>query len=488
VNSQATQDIAEFAVATSLGDIDEKTQDAASRVVMDTIGVMLAGLTSDVAPPLLTLARRSARPGPANVVGLDICVPAELAAMVNGTLGHALDYDDVIELYPGHPSSVVIGALLASAGPAGLSGADLLTAYIVGVEAGARIGSGLGDGHYARGFHATATIGILAAVAALARIRGFSRRELQRALGIAGSFASGLRGNFGTMTKPLHSGWAARAATVAVDLVSVGFTANEDILDADRGFFATFGDDMSTTAGIKGSLGRPFVFDSPGVGLKRYPCYNGVHRAIDAAREVVQANNVSPDDVAVITCRMPPGRLQAVLYHAPTTGLEAKFSYEYVLAATVLDGSVGIESFTDAAVTRPEVVRLMERVVLIEDPACADGSGTERSRRMGSGGFMRVEIGLRSGEVYAADVARALGSPERPLSWDEVEAKFADCAAAAGVDPDEIGRAARTLRQLPAAADVTGAVRALRGRDISQPAQRSAERPLPSNAEVCGDS
>jgi hypothetical protein len=338
---------------------------------------MLAGLTSDVAPPLLTLVRRSARPGPVNVVGLDICVPAELAAMVNGTLGHALDYDDVIELYPGHPSSVVIGALLASAGAGRAIGADLLTAFIVGVEAGARIGIGLGDGHYARGFHATATIGILAAVArpwrksavlpkGAAAGAGHSRIVRQRA---AGQF--------------WHHDQAAaqRLGRAGRDC---GGRSRQRRLHRERGHpgcrprvLATFGDHMSTTAGIKGSLGRPFVFDSPGVGMKRYPCYNGVHRATDAAREVVQANNVSPDDVAVITCRMPPGRLQAVLYHAPTTGLEAKFSYEYVLAATVLDGSVGIESFTEAAVSRPKAVRLMKRVVLVEDPVAR--TGAERS-------------------------------------------------------------------------------------------------------------
>jgi 2-methylcitrate dehydratase PrpD len=462
VSSHATESIAEFAVATSLSDISHKTRDAAGRVIMDTIGVMLAGLTSDVAPPLMALARRSACPGPPNVIGHDFAVPAELAAMINSTLGHALDYDDVIEMYPGHPSSIVIGALLASGRPAALSGPDLLEAYIVGVEAGARIGSGLGDGHYGRGFHATSTIGILAAVVALAVNRGLSRQETQWALGIAGSFASGLRGNFGTMTKPLHSGWAARGATVAVDLASLGFTANEDILDVGRGFFATLGDDRSTTAGIRASLGQPYVFDSPGVGLKRYPCYNGVHRAIDATREVVRAHSVSPDDVDAVTCRVPPGRLQAVLYHSPVTGLEAKFSYEYVIAAAILDGTVGIDSFTDAAVTRPEAVRLMKRVTVVEDAAVADDSGTERSRRMGTSGFMHVTVTMRSGEEYSADVARAHGAPERPLGWEDVEAKFADCARAAGVDFGEAARAARMLRQLQEVPDIRRVISTLR--------------------------
>lgn len=458
----AAESIAQFAVATSLTDIGDETQDAAGRVIMDTIGVMLAGLTSDVAPPLLELARRSARRGPCNVIGHDLAVPAELAAMVNSTLGHALDYDDVIEMYPGHPSSIVIGALLASDEPATLSGADLLRAYIIGVEAGARIGSGLGDGHYGRGFHATSTVGILAAVVALAANGGLTKQQTQWALGIAGSFASGLRGNFGTMTKPLHSGWAARGATVAVDLASLGFTANDDILDVGRGFFATLGDDESTTAGISASLGQPYIFDSPGVGLKRYPCYNGVHRAIDAAREVVRDHPLDPDDVEAVRCLVPPGRLQAVLHHSPVTGLEAKFSYEYVIAAAILDGTVGINSFTDAAVTRPEAVRLMKRVTVEEDAAVADETGTERSRRMGTSGFMRVTIAMRSGERYSADVARAHGAPEQQLSWDDVEAKFTDCASAAGVDPGTTARAAAMIRQLPEVPDIRRVIRTLR--------------------------
>lgn len=458
MSSSATEAIAEFVAATTLEDIDDATVDAASRVVTDTVGVMLAGLTSEVAPSLLKVLDDATRSGPANVVGLGVCATPEVAAMVNGTLGHALDFDDVIEMYPGHPSSIVVGALLASASPARLDGDVLLEAYIVGIEAGARIGKAIGDGHYARGFHATSTVGIFAAVVALAKLHGLSAHQTRQALGIAGSFASGLRCNFGTMTKPLHSGWAARSATVAVDLAGAGFTANDSVLDAQRGFFAAFGDEHSDASSVAGSLGRPYVFTSPGVGLKRYPCYNGVQRAIDAAREVVQANAIEVSSIDEITCLLPPGRLQAVLYDEPVTGLQGKFSYRYVVAAAIVDGSVGIESFTDAAVNRPEVRRLMKRTTVREDPRCAGKGDQGRTKRMGTGGFMSVVVRTVDGEEHSANVARALGSPDRPLSWDEVAMKFADCAKSAGFDDSETARAGSALRSLSEEPDVRAVI------------------------------
>jgi 2-methylcitrate dehydratase PrpD len=241
-------------------------------------------------------------------------------------------------------------------------------------------------------------------------------------------------------------------------LAGIGYTANESVFEAGHGFFAAFGDEHSDASAVSGTLGNPYLFTSPGVSLKLYPCYNGVHRAIDAAREIVAAHPIDPASVESITCLLPPGRLQAVLYHHPTTGLEGKFSYEYVVAAAVLDGTVGIGSFSDEAVNRPQIQKLMSAVVLREDPACTGVGDEGRMKRMGTGGFMRVVVRTHDGEEYSADVARALGSPSRPLTWEHVEAKFGECARWAGVDDPTIVALTETLRGLPEAADVRSVV------------------------------
>jgi 2-methylcitrate dehydratase PrpD len=353
--------VAHFVRSTSLDAIPAEVRERAKRVVADTAAAIIAGSSGDVAAPLAHYLDRSRATGPSRVIGWGDAVPAETAAFVNATLGHSLDYDDVVTLYPAHPSSVVISALLASDEEVPLDGDRFLEAYIVGVEAGAQIGRGIGLGHYNRGFHATGTLAPFAGIAALAKIYSLDEKEIRRALGVGASFSSGMRRNFGTMSKPMHSGWAARSATVAVELVRVGWTANDAIFEGPDGFFAMYGDEESDLGAVAPALGVPYVYLDPGVALKKYPCCYGVHRAIDAVLEIRDA--VLPADaVERIECRLPPLGLTQLPYRFPDTGLEAKFSMEYTLGATLIDGAITLESFSEEAVRRPEVRALYGRM------------------------------------------------------------------------------------------------------------------------------
>jgi 2-methylcitrate dehydratase PrpD len=430
----ATRAVARFIGATTFASIPEPVREAARKTIADTVAVFLAGSGGDVVPPLRAYLKRNPAPGPAPVIGWGTTTTPEVAAMVNGTLGHALDYDEVTTLYPAHPSAPILAALLSCQEPAVLDGQTLVTAYAIGFEVGGQIARGLGLAHYHRGFHATGTLTLFSAVAALAKARNLTEDEICTAIGIAASMSAGMQRNFGTMTKPLHSGWAARSALVAVELASVGWTANQSILEIPRGYLALYGDERSDPAAIAPALGVPWVFISPGVSLKKYPCCWATHRAIDAVLQL--RAGLGAGQIAHLRCRMPPGAFAQLPYQRPATGLEGKFSGPYACAASMLDGEVTLGTFTDAAVARPQIAALYPGIEVVEDPACnhSDKSQGGVGEAPGEIGYVEVTATTAAGESRTARVYAPTGSPQHPMSWPEIEAKFADCARSVLMD------------------------------------------------------
>ena len=215
------------------------TLDKAKKVVVDTLSANIAGASSDVLP---VLAKYLGQDGGRHLVlGTCLRTTAENAALANGTMSAALEFDDVLSIMPGHPSAVVMAALCACDEALASSGAEIIESYAVGIQAGARIAQAMTLEHYKKGFHATGTIALFSAVASLARIARLDMATTQRAIGVAASFSGGLHGNFGTMTKPLHSGWAARNALAAVALARAGLTSSERIFETEGGFFDAYG-------------------------------------------------------------------------------------------------------------------------------------------------------------------------------------------------------------------------------------------------------
>ena len=424
----ATAAIADFITNVPARDFPRGAGDKAKKALADTFAVMLAGASAEVAPPLMRYLDTCGESGASPVLATGRSASAETAALVNGTFGHALDYDDVLTMMPGHPSVVILAAVLASLNGARVSGRALIDAYVIGIEAGGKLGLGITNEHYHRGFHATGTLGIFAAVAALARLHGMKPPAIRQALGIAASAASGLRRNFGTMTKPLHSGLAARSALTAYRLADAGFTAAPDAIEAPAGFFAAYGTDASDAEAAAAGLGKPFVIDDPGLSLKKFPCCYATHRPVDAMLTLRGKLGFDAAAVERVVCRMPPGGMQVLTYPRPATGLEGKFSLPYCLAAGALDGEYSLATFSDAAVRRREIADLYARIDAREDPACRGDAPDFERHSAGSRGFVEVEVKLRDGRSERMRVDRPPGAPGRELTWDELRTKFRDCA------------------------------------------------------------
>jgi 2-methylcitrate dehydratase PrpD len=451
----ATERVASFIAATDLADIPDDAIPKAKKAIADTFAVILAGAASEVTGPLLRYVDAARAAGDTPILATGLSANAETAALVNGTFGHALDYDDVLSMMPAHPSAVILAAVLATLDGRRVSGRALIESYVLGVEVGGKIGLGMTVGHYHRGYHATGSLALFSGLAALLKLHGADVDTARHAFGIVGSMASGLRRNFGTMTKPLHTGIAARSALTAWRLASCGFDAAPDILEAKSGLYSTLGVAESNADLTAERLGKPFVIVDPGLALKKFPCCYASHRAMDGLLALRSKLGFDAASIEKVICRMPPGGMQVLTYPRPTTGLEGKFSLPYPLAAGVLDGGYALGSFTDEAVRRDGIQRLYERIDAHEDASSRGDDPDFDKRSSGSRGFVEVEIELANGTRDTLRIDQPPGHPARELNWDDLNAKFTDCAAQAGLAPDRAQRAFQLITRLETLDDVS---------------------------------
>jgi 2-methylcitrate dehydratase PrpD len=415
--------VAEFALDTDFASAAEALFAQATRAFVDTIGVAIAARGEECFTILAETL--GATTGAATVLPTRARANAADAALLNGTAGHALDYDDVADEVRGHPSVVLVAALLALAEARGSSGRALLEAYSVGFEVACAIAAGLPVGaHYRRGWHATATVGILGAVAGAGRLLGLDRTRLLNALGIAASMASGSRQNFGTMTKPLHAGLAARDAVLATQLAANGFTADEHQLDGPLGYFAMYGVNPDTSA-VFAALEQPHVLLDRGLNVKKYPCCYGTHRMADAAL-TLRARGLAAEAVRAIDVRVEPDGTGAIIHHRPETGLQGKFSGEYVVAACLLDGAVRLRTFSDEAVGRPEAQTLLRRISIQESARPPFGEADFEHA------YATLDVTLMDGSSLRERCDIPRGDARMPLGEGDLEAKFRDCLAFSG--------------------------------------------------------
>ncbi len=412
--------LAEFVAGTVPGRIPAAARAEAKWAILDTLGVMLAGSREEVSGLVARWVRDAGGSPETTVAGWGFRAPATEAAMVNGVSAHALDYDDVSISMRGHPSAPLVPAVLALAEKLGSPGTEVIDAYVLGFEVQARLGRAIGEEHYALGWHATSTFGTIGAAAACARLLHLDADRTQAALGIAASLASGIQQNFGSMTKPLHAGWAARSGLVAASLAAAGLTADRTPLEGPRGFVRVMsGGQAPDVAALMEHLGEEWDITTAGIGVKLYPCCYATHRAVDAALEIRQSYPLTPGDVRELHVVVSPGTLLPLVRRQPQTGLEGKFSLGYCLAAALLDGAVTLDSFSDAAVRRPEARRLMDLVRVEEGGPPA---------QFPIGGSAEVRVITIAGAEHRARVEIPRGDPRRPLTREERVAKFRQCA------------------------------------------------------------
>jgi 2-methylcitrate dehydratase PrpD len=462
-----TETLARFIAATRIEDIPAAAMEKSARILTDTLGVALAGTATDAADALYRHFALADRRGAIPIIGGYTTASRETAAMVNATLGAALDFDDVLSSMSAHPSAIILGALLAHGADAPITGKQLIAAHVVAIEVGARIGQAIGLGHYDRGFHATGTLGIFCGLAALAHLLGLDVAVTRTAFGIAGSMASGLSRNFGTLAKPLHSGLAARNAVAAIALARAGFGAAPDILEARAGFFAAFGTEASRPDSEAIAPGRAWAIVDPGVSLRKFACYNANQRPMQGVLDLKRKMPFAPGELRRLECRMPPGGMQGAIYPAPATGLQAKFSLQYALAAGVLDGRYSLWTFSDEAVARPAIQALLARIRAHEIERCAGDDPHFASKSAGTRGFVEIEIELRDGRHASTRVDVAPGHPRAGLSWDEIEEKFMDCASHGGIGEGRVRHALLQLRGLPACPDIRAILDGLVGAAVN---------------------
>ncbi|HEX6436007.1 MAG TPA: MmgE/PrpD family protein [Candidatus Binatia bacterium] len=425
-----TQEVANYVFKASYKDMPTEVIPLARGFILDGLGVALAGSTDECSRIVQAHVREFGGREECAVLGTAFSAPAAKAALANGVAGHAMDYDDTQlptskEAVYGlltHPTTPVLAAILAVGEKQKISGAEFLLAYILGVEIECRIADSINPRHYQSGFHSTATIGGLGAVMAVGKILRLKENILIQALGICASMASGLRENFGTMTKPLHAGRAAENGVTAALLARSGFTAASNILEAQRGFYRAMGGGYDESK-IAGRFGRPYFMQEPGISIKPYPSGSLSHPAQDLILDLVKEHDLHASDIESLEVGTNSNVPNALIYPMPKTALEAKFSIPFCMAIAVLERKAGIAQFVDGKVRQKKIVELMKRVRLYVDDEL-EGLGFDQVRS-------RIRIKLHDGRTIEGRYDVARGHPQKPMSWTELAEKFKECASLA---------------------------------------------------------
>lgn len=418
--TEIAKQAADFIAAINPAMMPPRCIDVARMGMADCVGVMIAGANEQAPRIVAKLVATSTSNDAAPEIPSGRNLSAPDAALVNGVAAHVLDYDDVA--LAGHPSTALVPAVLAESWTLNTSGADLVSAYIAGYELWALL-QALEPGHlHDRGFHPTAMYGTLAAAAACARLHELDREQTAHAIAIAASMAAGLVANFGTMTKSFHAGRTAQSGVIAARLAKEGFTASPDVIEHRTGFLRAIS--PSGAPQINGQdvkLGSLWRMPGLGISVKRYPTCYCTHRAIDAMIDLAKDHDLKPDAVKEIRVRTGTTQMLMLRNSNPKTGLEAKFSMQFAVAAALVARRVGLSELTDEFVRRPEIVANVGKV------KCTTVDETMPDLPFAPDD--RVTVVLADGKVIEhPPVTHAKGSWERPLNRDELFEKFLDCA------------------------------------------------------------
>jgi 2-methylcitrate dehydratase PrpD len=411
-----TESIIAFLRAIRNDELPEVASGRSVRAIVDCIGVAFAGARSPAAEMLMRVVTGSPSGGTSVVIGNSVRSNPLDAALINGTSAHALEFDDTTHPGPMHSSCHLVPVILALAPIAGASGDDCLKSYVAGLEIEGKLARAMNPSHYAAGWHSTSTIGTLGAAGAASLMLDLSDEETEMCLGIAASQAAGLRANFGSMTKPLHAGQAARAGVLASLLAKEGFDASTAIFDRRWNYLSTFG--VENDLRLLDELGSPLEILNPDtLGLKPYPSCGEATSAIELALGVHGMISVGEiDTITVFTST----RAKSILVHSrPTTVEQARFSLEFCVASALISGRSDLATFSESTLRDSRVRELIDTIVHETDEALTgpDEFGC------------RLVIGYKDGSRIERSVMHALGWAERWLDDKQLLAKFEDCVA-----------------------------------------------------------
>jgi aconitate decarboxylase len=437
-----TAGLARLAVLTHEAAIAPAAIEAAKRAFIDTLGVTLAGWLE---PAVAMLAGISADGSEAHALLGGRRLSAGDAARLNGMAGHVLDYDDVA--LHGHPSVVLVPAILAEAQRLEASGGAALAAYVAGYEAWAELGWREPDSYHLASWHPTAMLGTIAATVAVAVLNRLDEAIARNAVAIAASLASGVIANFGSHAKPLQAGRAAANAVEAVRLAQAGLGGSGDALESPHGLLrgVSPGARVDTASPVRLPQGPDdWRLLAQGLSVKRYPVCYAAHRAIDGVIALRTKTGLRPADVDMVVVNLGKAPAATLRFAHPATGLEAKFSLQHNVAAALVDGEVGFAQLADAYVRRADVVELYARtrLQLVE---------TECPEQPGMALHDAVAIITRDGgRLDSGPIRYARGHARLPLSDAELDSKFLDCARHGGcADGAALLESLRRMETLP---------------------------------------
>ncbi|MDR5785488.1 MmgE/PrpD family protein [Caballeronia sp. LP003] len=426
----------------------------ATDAVIDTFACMLAGV-KETGPGRLraTLPDLSGlSSGPASVMGLDSGSAPIWAALANGTAAHAHDLDDTFLPSINHPSSVLTSSLFALAQTRGLSGAAVLDAYIIGLELHYLVARGLMRSHADIGHHTTSTVGTIAGAAACARLLGLSAHQMAHAMSLGVSMAGGIKGQAGSMAKPLHAGLAAQHSVQGALMAEKGFEGRLEVLDGEWGYLQVCGgpDAQGWSAEMFAEIGKTaLAIESKGLMVKRYPCCASTHRVLDSLLELRDEYGFREADVEHITATVPMGNYRNLTYHKPQTQHQAKFSMEYTMAVALLHGNVALADFDSAVINSAEVANVLPRMEMKARAAGAEKFNAEIVPPH------TVTVQLRDGRVLERDRIHAKGTLFDPLSDADRWNKFLSCGAAV-LNDAELKHAYDVLSELRSTPNMRG--------------------------------
>ncbi|MCE8514975.1 MmgE/PrpD family protein [Ruegeria pomeroyi] len=397
---------------------DPAVEAVAAPAILDCIACILAGVDS----PAASRSRAALAPlgsGPVPVLGTGLTLSAPTAALVNAVAGHAWDMDDWEEPGNTHPTVVLFPALLAAAHLRPVTGAELLAAYVVGIEVIMRLGQALTLDHYKRGFHATATLGAIGAAAAVARLLGLSEDQAEHALALSVSQAVGYTAQFGSTAKPLQAGFAARTGVEAALLARAGATARPHVLDDKRGFAGLLAPhDAARLAAIPDRLGAPWGLLHYGLAFKPWPSCGYTHRLMTAAAEIRDRLNGETAGIVAIRASLPDFHHAILPFHQPRNQAEALFSAPASIARMLVSGGLTLADGAAGFWTEPEIRRLIALTVLVPEPARDPSLNFDPEQPD------RLQVTLSDGLELSASCAYPLGAPQNPMPPDRLAAKW----------------------------------------------------------------
>jgi 2-methylcitrate dehydratase PrpD len=408
----------------------ELATERARNAFIDIIAVMIPGAREAVSRKVYTLAK-SWGTGHCSAVGFHSGLSAPMAAMVNGTTAHAIDFDDNFDPAKAHATAVLAPALLALAEDRDIKGAALLDAYIVGLQIIGRVGQGVNPFHRNRGWHATATIGTVGSAAGCARLLGLDTNETAHAISLATSLCGGFMAQFGTMTKPMHAGFAAAGAVKAALFAEAGITAGDQTLHGNHGMGTLMvGQDIEelrasmvgksehgqTVTFATENIGQPLMIEEYGLKVKRFPNCGSVHRALDGLLRLREMHDFTADSVKEVFVRAPASHLRNLMYDRPVNNMQAKFSLEYGMAVGLLRGEVGLAEYAEDTVMNADIQALLPI------------TRKEYVEKMESEFSTEVHVTLNDGSKLSTSVRMPVGSTAIPLTHMQLIAKFDGCA------------------------------------------------------------